>query len=116
LGGAAAGGAAFGGAPLGASLGASFLGLPSGPSSSFGAACAITGGATCAGDGELANCIAVRAVVASSTRRSFVMMISVPGKAMATKAKATKTMATKTMATKRIVQPNLSASRSTVSH
>ena len=30
--------------------------------------------------GMLANCIAVRAVVASSTRRSFVMMVWVPGK------------------------------------
>jgi hypothetical protein len=40
-------------------------------------------GAVCACDEELANCIAasaVSAVVASSTRRSFVMMVSVPGK------------------------------------
>jgi hypothetical protein len=32
----------------------------------------------------LPNCVAVRAVVASSTRRSFVMMVWVPGKILAT--------------------------------
>jgi hypothetical protein len=32
----------------------------------------------CACEGALANCIAVRAVVASSRMRRFVMMISVP--------------------------------------
>ena len=57
------------------------LGLPSGPSSSF--ACATTSGAPCACDGEQASCIAVRAVVASSTRRSLVMMILVSGKTLA---------------------------------
>src|SRR5262249_53288351 len=43
-------------------------------------ACATTVEAVCACDGALANCIAVRAVVASSTRRSFVMMVSFPGR------------------------------------
>jgi hypothetical protein len=70
--GAPLGGAPFGGAPLGASLGGA-LGFPSGPSSSC--ACATTSGAVCAWDGGAANCIAVKAVVASSTRRSFIMMI-----------------------------------------
>jgi hypothetical protein len=75
-GGAAAGGAAFGGAAFGASFG---LGFPSGPNSSL--ACATTSGpAVCACDGEVAKCIAVRAVVASSRRRSFVMMVWVLGK------------------------------------
>ena len=64
--GLAGGGAAFGGC----------FGLPSGPSSSL--ACATTIGAPCACDTELAKCIAVRAVVASSTRRSLVMMIWIP--------------------------------------
>jgi hypothetical protein len=32
---------------------------------------------------ELANCIAVKAVVASSTRRRCVMMIEIPGKVLA---------------------------------
>jgi hypothetical protein len=41
-------------------------------------ACAITSGAVCACDGADANCIAVRVVVASSTRRSFVMMVWIP--------------------------------------
>lgn len=72
-GGAPFGGAAFGGAPFGGCLG-----FPSGPSSP--AACAITSGAVCACDGALTNCIAVRAVVASSTSRSFVMMVLVPRK------------------------------------
>jgi hypothetical protein len=66
--GAPLGGAPFGGAPLGGALG-----FPSGPSSSC--ACAATSGAVCAWDGGTANGIAVKAVVASSTRRSFVMMI-----------------------------------------
>jgi hypothetical protein len=55
------------------------LGFPSGPSSSFGAACATTSGAVCACDGVFANCTAVSAVVASSKRRSLVMMVWVPG-------------------------------------
>ena len=79
--GGAAGGAAFGASFGGAAFGASFggaLGLPSGPSSSL--ACATTSGAVCACDSVLANCIAVSAVVASSTRRSLVMMVWVPGK------------------------------------
>src|SRR5207248_10228173 len=97
-GGGAAGGAAFGAAAGGAPLGASLLGLPSGPSSSF--ACAITSGAVCACDGELANCIAVRAVVASSTRRRFVMMISVP----------------ENLGDESVVLPSVSASQSTASH
>jgi hypothetical protein len=42
-------------------------------------------GAVCACDAELANCIAVKAVVASSTRRSFVMMIQIPGKVLSSK-------------------------------
>jgi hypothetical protein len=79
-GGAAAGGAAFGGAPGGGPFGGC-LGFPSGPSSSF--ACATTSGAPCACDGEQASCIAVRAVVASSTRRRFVMMILVSRKTLA---------------------------------
>jgi hypothetical protein len=41
-------------------------------------ACATTSGAVCACDAVLANCIAVSAVVASSTRRSFVMMVGIP--------------------------------------
>ena len=60
-----------GGAPFGGCFG-----FPSGPSSSL--ACATTIGALCACDTELANCIAVRAVVASSTRRSFVMVMGIP--------------------------------------
>jgi len=35
--------------------------------------------ALCACAATLANCIAVRAVVASSTSRSWVMMVSIPG-------------------------------------
>jgi hypothetical protein len=70
-GGAALGGAGCaGGVPFGGSLG-----LPSSCS-----ACATTSGAVCACDGGPASCIAVRAVVASSTRRSWVMVIGVPGK------------------------------------
>ena len=65
--GAAAGGAGLGGA----------LGFPSGPSSSL--ACATTIGAVCACDEGAANCIAVSAVVASSTRRRFVMMVWILG-------------------------------------
>jgi hypothetical protein len=45
--------------------------LPSGPSSSF--CCATTIGAVCACDGRLASCMAVKAVVASSASRRFVM-------------------------------------------
>jgi hypothetical protein len=67
----AAGGAAFGGC----------LGFPSGPTSSL--ACATTSGDVCACDGAAANCSAVRAVVASSRRRSFVMVVRVLGKFMA---------------------------------
>jgi hypothetical protein len=36
-------------------------------------------GSDCACDGELVSCIAVSVVVASSTRRRFVMMVSFPG-------------------------------------
>jgi hypothetical protein len=43
-------------------------------------ACATTSGAVCACDAVLANCVAVSAVVASSTRRNFVMMVGIPGK------------------------------------
>src|SRR5258707_308548 len=76
-GGLAAGGGGVAGftAPGGGPFGGCF-GFPSGPSSSL--ACATTIGALCACDTELANCIAVRAVVASSTRRSFVMVIWIP--------------------------------------
>ncbi len=35
----------------------------------------MTCGAVCACDGEAINCIAVSAVVASNTRRRFVMMV-----------------------------------------
>ena len=72
-----AGGAACGGAAEGAGragcgpLGRSFSSLP---------CCAITSGAVCACEGKAANCIAVRAVVASSTKRSFVMVVWVPRK------------------------------------
>jgi hypothetical protein len=65
-----AGGAPFGGA----------LGLPSGPTSSL--AWATTSGADCACDAAVANCITVSAVVASSTRRRFIMMSGVPGKVL----------------------------------
>jgi hypothetical protein len=86
LGGAAAGGAgrAGGGAPFGGCLGSCLggcLGFPSGPSSSL--ACATTSGAVCACDEVIPNCIAVRVVVASSNKRSFVMMVWVPGKFLA---------------------------------
>ena len=79
-GGAAAGGGAGragGGPAFGGCLGGC-LGFPSGPSSSL--ACATTSGVVCACDGVLTNCIAVRAVVASSNKRSFVMIVWVPGK------------------------------------
>jgi hypothetical protein len=66
-------GAAFGGGPFG-------FGFPSGPSSSL--ACATTIGAVCACEAELANCITVKAEVASSTRRRFFMMVGVPGKVL----------------------------------
>jgi hypothetical protein len=46
----------------------------------LGRACAISIGAVCACEGMLANCAAVRAVVASSTRRRFVMMRLSPRK------------------------------------
>jgi len=39
-------------------------------------------GALCACDAELAKCIAVRAVVASSTKRSCVMVMRFPGKVL----------------------------------
>ena len=71
-GGGAGRGATAGGAPFGGALG-----LPSGPRSL--SACATTIGAVCACDAGAANCIAVRAVVASSTRRRCVMMVWVPG-------------------------------------
>jgi hypothetical protein len=55
--------------------------LPSSGPVSCGWACATTsGGALCACDAELANCIAVRAVVASSTKRRLVMMVNFPGR------------------------------------
>jgi len=84
-GGAAAGGGAGragGGPAFGGCLGGC-LGFPSGPSSSL--ACATTIGAVCACAGGFTNCIAVRAVVASSTSRSFVMMVLVPGKYLTTR-------------------------------
>jgi hypothetical protein len=43
----------------------------------------MTCGVVCACDDVPAKCIAVRAVVASSNKRSFVMMVSVPGKFLA---------------------------------
>lgn len=70
-GGGGAGGLAAGGGPFGGCFG-----FPSGPSSSL--ACATTIGALWACAMELANCIAERAVVASSTRRSFVMVVWIP--------------------------------------
>jgi len=73
-GGGAAGAGRAGGAAFGCSFGC--FGFPSGPSSSL--ACATTIGADCACDGAAANCMAVRAVVASSASRVFVMMIWVP--------------------------------------
>ena len=57
------------------------MGFPSGPTSSL--ACATTHGAVCACDGAAANWMAVRAVVASSRNRSFVMMVSVSWKFLA---------------------------------
>ena len=42
-------------------------------------ACATTSGAVCACDAEVASCVAVKAVVASSRMRRFVMMSLVPG-------------------------------------
>ena len=72
-GGAACGGGADGAAGFagGCAPFGGCLGLPSGPCSSL--ACATTTGAFCACDTEPANCIAVRAVVASSMRRRFVI-------------------------------------------
>jgi len=75
-GGGGGGAGRAGGAAFGASLGLG-LGFPSGPSSSL--ACATTIGADCACEGAAANCMAVRAVVASSAIRIFVMMVWVPG-------------------------------------
>ena len=49
---------------------------PGAPSS---LACATTSGAVCACDAEVASCVAVKAVVASSRMRRFVMMSLVPG-------------------------------------
>lgn len=40
----------------------------------------MSGAALCACDAELANCIAVRAVVASSTKRRLVMWFNFPGR------------------------------------
>ena len=82
-GGAAAGGGGGAAAALrrggrrrGALRRASFL-APRGPPSSL--ACATTSGAVCACDAEVASCVAVKAVVASSRMRRFVMMSLVPG-------------------------------------
>jgi hypothetical protein len=61
--------------------GAGLFGLPSGPNSSL--AWATTSGADCACDVEVASCVTVKAVVASSTMRRFVMMSLVPGKILA---------------------------------
>jgi hypothetical protein len=69
-GGGAAGAGAFGAAAGGAPLGPSFR-APGGVSS---LACATTSGAVCACDAEVASCVAVKAVVASSRMRRFVMM------------------------------------------
>ena len=84
-GGAAAGGGgaagALGAAAGGGAPGGGLLGLPSGPTSSL--ACATTSGADCACDVEVASCATVKAVVASSTMRRFVMMSLVPGKILA---------------------------------
>ena len=83
-GGAATGGAGrAGGAPFFCGSLGGCLGFPSGPSSSR--ACATTSGAVCACDGAAVSCSAVRAVVASSKSRSFVMMAGVPGKFLATR-------------------------------
>jgi hypothetical protein len=90
-GGAAAGGAGRGGGGAG---GRAAGGAGRGGGAPFGgggffsgsAACAITCGAVCACDEKVANGIAERAVVASSTRRSLVMMIWVPGKTLAANA------------------------------
>ena len=72
---------AFGAAAGGGAPGVGLLGLPSGPTSSL--AWATTSGADCACDVEVANCATVKAVVASSTMRRFVMMSLVPGKRLA---------------------------------
>ena len=79
----AAGGAAgaLGAAAGGGAPGVGLLGLPSGPTSSL--AWATTSGADCACDVEVASCATVKAVVASSTMRRFVMMSLVPGKGLA---------------------------------
>ena len=77
-GGAAAGAGRAGGAPFGGCLG-----FPSGPSSSL--ACATTSGAVCACEGATARCSAVRAVVASSKSRSFVMLVWIPRKILGSK-------------------------------
>jgi hypothetical protein len=81
-GGAAAGGGGAGrGAAAGGAAVGGLLGLPSGPSSSL--ACATTIGASWAYDAGAANCIAVRAVVASSTRRRWVMLVGILEKILA---------------------------------
>jgi hypothetical protein len=41
-------------------------------------ACATTSGAVCACDADVASCVAVKAVVASSRMRRFVMISLVP--------------------------------------
>ncbi|MFT5554912.1 MAG: hypothetical protein ACI9P3_004342, partial [Bradyrhizobium sp.] len=86
--GAAAGGAGCAGAP-GAGCG---FGFPSGPSSSFCCACATTSGEFCACDAEVANCITVSAVVASSTRRSFVMILESPAESLGRKESQNRTI------------------------
>lgn len=74
MGGAGGGGA---GAAFGGATGAfgNALGLPSGPSSTGGAACASMSGATCADAGGETIHAVDNVVVASRTRRSFVMTI-----------------------------------------
>jgi hypothetical protein len=52
-------------------------------------ACATTSGAVCACDAKVASCVTVRADVASSTMRSFVMMSWIPGKNLAARLAAT---------------------------
>jgi hypothetical protein len=87
------GGAAAGGGPGRGAGGAPFggaLGLPSGPTSP--GACATTIDPVCACEGALANCITVRAVVVSSTIRSFVMMISVPENSSEVKGSLSRTL------------------------
>src|SRR5262249_43062311 len=82
-GGAAGAGRAGGAAPGGGPFWGGCLLL-----SSCGCACATTMESDCAWDGALADRIGVRAVVASSTRRRFVMMVSFPGRFYAPKGSA----------------------------